>query len=162
MTYRLIRDEKKLLTVRGRCRIAGVSVSAYYRWLGEGYVGKEDGELLKKILAKIGEFAGYGSRRVTEEHKKQGMHVNKKRVQALMQKHHLQRKQRRRYVRTTDSKHGLPVYANLVKDVKVERSDQVWVSDITYVRLMQGFVYLAVILDLFSRKVVGWAFIPCY
>ena len=157
MTYGLIRDEKRPPTVRGRCKVAEVSVSSYYRWRRGGFREKADGELLKEILSIIGEFAGYGYRRVTKELARRGKHVNKKRVQALMQKRHLQRKQRRRFVRTTDSKHGLPVYPNLVKDMTVTQPNQVWVSDITYVRLMRGFVYLAVILDLFSRKVVGWA-----
>ena len=157
MTYGLIRDERELLTVRGRCAVAEVSVSSYYRWRRGGFKEKSEGELLKEILKIIEEFGGYGYRRVTKELARRGFPVNKKRVQALMQKNKLQRKQRRRFVRTTDSKHGLPVYPNLVKGMTVTKPDQVWVSDITYVRLVRGFVYLAVILDLCSRKVIGWA-----
>jgi putative transposase len=74
-----------------------------------------------------------------------------------MQAHLLQRRQKRRFVRTTDSSHGLSVYPNLIKGMRLQRPDHVWASDITSVRLVHGFVYVAVILDLFSRKVIGWA-----
>lgn len=100
---------------------------------------------------------GYGYRRVTEELHQRGFWVNKKRVQRLMKKHHLQRKQRRRFVRTTNSNHGLSVYPNLIREMVIEQPDQVWAGDITYVRLVRGFVYVAVLLDLFSRRVIGWA-----
>lgn len=112
---------------------------------------------MSQIQTILLEFTGYGYRRVTKELRRQAVRVNKKRVQRLMQKHHLQRKPKRRFVRTTDSRHSLPVYPNLVKELLIERPNQVWAADITYVRLLRGFVYLAVILDLFSRKVIGWA-----
>lgn len=112
---------------------------------------------MSQIQMILLEFTGYGYRRVTKELRRQAVRVNKKRVQKLMQKHHLQRKPTRRFVRTTDSRHSLPVHPNVVKELLIERPNQVWAADITYVRLLRGFVYLAVILDLFSRKVIGWA-----
>lgn len=162
MIYRLIRDESSCggLSVRQRCSIAKVSPSAYYAWVKHADAkGTDEGEtaLVEQVQAILLEFTGYGYRRVTKQLQRRGMVVNKKRVQKLMQKHHLQRKRKRRYVRTTDSRHNLPVYPNLVKNLLIERPNQVWAADITYVRLLHGFVYLAVILDLFSRKVIGWA-----
>jgi transposase InsO family protein len=83
--------------------------------------------------------------------------VNPKKIRRIMRKYELIRRSRRRFVVTTDSKHGFPVYPNLIKGLDVTGIDQVWLSDITYIRILTGFVYLAVILDVYSRKVVGWA-----
>jgi putative transposase len=83
--------------------------------------------------------------------------VNHKRVRRAMIRLNLQVSPRRRWVRTTNSDHALPVYPNLLKGLRVERVNQVWASDFTYIRLGHGFVYLAVILDLYSRKVIGWS-----
>lgn len=159
MIYRLIRDEGRL-SLRQRCRIARVSPSAYYGWAGgptPSGTTPEELSLVKEIQAIVLELAGYGYRRVTAELGRRSLTVNKKRVQKLMQRHHLQRKPRRCFVHTTDSRHSLPVYPNLVKELVVERPNQVWAADITYVRLLRSFVYLAVLMDLFSRKVIGWA-----
>lgn len=158
MIYRLIRDEGAL-SLRQRCRIASVSASAYYAWESTE-VRDESGQelaLVGQIQAIVQEFVGYGYRRVTKELHKRGVVVNKKRVQRLMQQHHLQRRRRRRFVHTTNSDHHLPVYPNLIREMVIERPNQVWAADITYVRLVQGFVYVAVVLDLFSRRVIGWA-----
>lgn len=158
MMYKLIAAEPGDLSVRKRCRVVQVSPSAYYAWSKEAAKERSDRDgLLAEIQAVVEEFAGYGYRRVTKELKKRGVTVNKKRVQRVMQDHQLQRRRKRRFVRTTDSNHGLPVYPNLVPDVVIEKPDQVWAADITYVRLVCGFVYVAVVLDLFSRRVIGWA-----
>ncbi len=157
MNYELIEGERGSLSVRSRCRIAEVSASAYYTSRQGNGSNKSDEGLFKQIEQVLEEFAGYGYRRVTKELHKRGLKVNKKRVQRVMQDRGLQRKRKHRFVRTTDSKHGLTVYPNLIRDVVVERPNQVWAADITYVRLVRGFVYLAVLLDLFSRKVIGWA-----
>ena len=109
------------------------------------------------IRAVLEDFPSYGYRRVTKELSRRGVAVNKKRVERVMRQNHLQRRQKRRFVRTTDSKHTLRVYPNLTRDMVIGRPDQVWAADITYVRLVRGFVYVAVVLDLFSRKVIGWA-----
>jgi transposase InsO family protein len=157
MNYELIQRETGSLFVRDRCRIAEVGASAYYAWMKQAEGDKSDEGLLRQIEQVVEEFPGYGYRRVTKELGKRGSKVNKKRIQRLMRSHNLQRRRKRRFVRTTDSNHALPVYPNLIQEVVVERPNQVWAADITYVRLLRGFVYVAVLLDLFSRKVIGWA-----
>lgn len=114
-------------------------------------------ELLNKIEAIVIEFSGYGYRRVTKHLQRLGISVNHKRVLRLMREHGLIKKSKRRYVRTIDSNHGYRVYPNLMKNVTVEAPNQVWVSDITYVRLAYGFAYLAAVIDRYSRKVIGYA-----
>ncbi len=99
----------------------------------------------------------YGYRRVSKELRRRGMLVNRKRVQRLMQTDNLLAVQRRAFVVTTNSNHDFEVYLNLASRVKLSGLNQLWVADITYIRLQKEFVYLAVILDAYSRKVVGWA-----
>lgn len=157
MMYRLIETEKTSLSIRQRCRIAKVSASAYYTWRKQTTAYRNDQKLLAMIRTVLEDFLSYGYRRVTKELSRRGVAVNKKRVERVMRQNHLQRRQKRRFVCTTDSKHNLRVYPNLIRDLVIERPDQVWAADITYVRLVRGFVYVAVVLDLFSRKVIGWA-----
>ncbi len=116
---------------------------------------KVRGEIEKIVL----KFPGYGYRRVLKELNKSGFRINHKRVLKIMNKYNLlcKTKKRKRWVKTTDSDHNLRVYPNLVKGIFVTRINQVWVADITYVGLPKGFCYLAVILDAFSRKVIGWS-----
>ncbi len=157
MIYRLIETDQGSLSREQRCRIAGVSPSAFYRWRHERREASQGDALLEEIQAVLTEFPAYGYRRVTKELHRRGHAVNKKCIQRLMHVHHLQRKQKRRFVRTTDSVHSLPVYPNLISGMRPARPNHLWAADITYVRLLHGFVYVAVILDLFSRKVIGWA-----
>jgi putative transposase len=103
------------------------------------------------------EFAGYGYRRVTRELRARGNPINHKRVQRIMKANDLGIKPRRRFVKTMDSDHALPLFPNLYGNLISAKPDVVWVADITYVRIRNGFVYLAVVLDACSRKVVGWA-----
>jgi len=84
------------------------------------------------------------------------VHISEYKLRKTMQKFKLHIKRRKKYIRTTNSNHGFPIYPNLIKDLKINRLNQVWVSDITYIRIANGFVYLAVVIDLFSRKVVVW------
>lgn len=99
----------------------------------------------------------YGYRRVTAELGRRKWVVNRKRVLRLMREDNLLCLRRRSFVRTTNSDHKLPVYPNLAKELRVSGLNQLWVADITYIRLQYEFVYLAVILDSFSRRVIGWA-----
>lgn len=99
----------------------------------------------------------YGYRRVSRDLKDQGLVVNHKRVLRLMQQDNLLVVRRGKFVLTTDSRHDLPVYMNLAARMQLSGIDQLWVADITYIRLLEVFVYLAVVLDAFSRRVVGWA-----
>jgi transposase InsO family protein len=104
------------------------------------------------------EWSCYGYRRMTAELRRQGLKVNHKRVLRLLREDNLLCLRRQRFrTATTDSNHGLAVYPNLAKDMVLTACDQLWVSDITYIRLRGEFVYLAVVLDAFSRRVIGWA-----
>ena len=103
------------------------------------------------------ELPGYGVRRLAKELKRRGHQVNKKRIRRVVKKFGLQPITWRTFVRTTDSRHKLPVYPNLLKKRQVRAINQVWVADITYIRIRSSFVYLAAILDLYSRRIVGWA-----
>jgi putative transposase len=114
-------------------------------------------EVLTQISAICDEFECYGYRRVGAALRHQGVVVNGKKLRRLMREHDLQPKRRRRYVVTTDSDHGGPFYADLAKDVVPARPNQLWVADLTYVAIPGGFVYLAAVLDAWSRKVVGYA-----
>jgi transposase InsO family protein len=102
-------------------------------------------------------WPAYGYRRLTHALRRYGMVANHKRVLRLMREEHLMARRRRRFVRTTDSQHGCPIYPNLVPHLTVSGLDQLWVADITYIRLPREFGYLAVILDAFSRRCIGWA-----
>ena len=117
----------------------------------------EPAELVARIGAICDEFECYGYRRVGAALRHQGVVVNSKKLRRLMREHDLQPKRRRRYVVTTDSDHAGPIFPDLAKDVVPERPNQLWVADLTYVAIPGGFVYLAAILDAWSRKVVGYA-----
>lgn len=132
--------------------------SSYYYKRGKGLQkGKEDADIRDRIEKIVVEYERYGYRRVTAQLKREGLKINHKRVQRIMQEEGLICKIKKRWITTTDSNHRFPVYQNLLKDVKVTGVNQVWVADITYIRILTAFVYLAVILDAFSRKAVGWA-----
>ena len=115
------------------------------------------GEVLARIGAICDEFECYGYRRVGAALRHQGMVVNSKKLRRLMREHDLQPKRRRRYVVTTDSDHDGPIFPDLAKEVAPDRPNQLWVADLTYISVSAGFVYLAAILDAWSRKVVGYA-----
>jgi putative transposase len=108
------------------------------------------------IAAVCEEFECYGWRRVRAALRQQGLIVNHKKIKRLMREHGLQPKVRRRRVATTDSDHDQPIFPNLAKDMLVDGRDRLWVSDITYVAIVAGFVYVAVVLDAWSRRVVGY------
>lgn len=118
---------------------------------------KEEADLRDRIEKIVVEYERYGYRRVTAAPQREGLKVNHKRVQRIMQEEELICKIKKRWIVTTDSNHPYPVYPHLLKDVKITGVNQAWVADITYIRILTAFVYLAVILDVFSRKVVGWA-----
>jgi putative transposase len=132
--------------------------SFYYRPKDESVAGKSEGaDLLDRIEAICLEFPRYGYRRVTAQLKREHLFVNHKRVLRLMRESDLLCRVKRRWINTTDSNHGFPRYPNLVKDMVVSRLNQVWLADITYIRIRTGFVYLAAILDAFSRRIIGYA-----
>jgi len=116
-----------------------------------------DQDLEKRIEEITEEFPKYGYRKVTRQLHDDGIPVNHKKVHRIMREKGLLVKKRRRFVKTTDSNHLYPVYPNLIKALNVTTVNQVWAADITYIRIATAFVYLAVILDLYSRKVIGYA-----
>jgi len=103
------------------------------------------------------EWPTYGSRRITAELRRSGWVVNRKRVQRLMREDNLLCLRKRKFVVTTDSAHGWTVYPNLAASLVVRTINQLWLADITYIRLLEEFIYLAVVLDAFSRRAIGWA-----
>lgn len=113
---------------------------------------------LRDLIEKIQlELPGYGHRRLYHELLRRHMRVNKKRIRRIQEKYGLFPIQWKKFIATTDSKHGYRIHPNLTKHFQVTTVNQVWVADITYIRILTCFVYLAVILDRFSRKVIGWA-----
>jgi putative transposase len=116
-----------------------------------------EADLRDKIEAICLEFTRYGYRRVTHELRHRGTHINHKRVLRIMRESDLLCRVKRKWVKTTDSRHRFPRYPNLIKGMVISRLNQVWLSDITYIRIRTGFVYLAAILDAYSRKVIGYA-----
>ena len=138
------------------CEVAGFSRAGYYRFLDPVKPAPADMDLRDEMQKIALEWPSYGSRRITEELKARGWEVNRKRVQRLMREDNLLCVAKRKFVVTTDSQHGLAVYPNLARSMVVTGVDQLWVADITYIRLEEEFVYLAVILDAHSRRVIGW------
>jgi transposase InsO family protein len=146
------------LGIERMCQLAQVSRAGFYRHLQEKTPVEEDMELRSAIQQIVLEHRRrYGYRRVSAELRRRGMLANHKRVARIMREDNLLAVQRRQFVVTTNSNHELEVYLNLAYRMKLTGIDQLWVADITYIRLRAEFVYLAVILDGFSRKVVGWA-----
>jgi putative transposase len=120
-------------------------------------VPADDSVIVARITAICDEFEAYGYRRVGAELRQQGVVVNSKRLRRLMREHDLQPRRRRRYAITTDSNHDSPIFPNLAKDKVVNGPNQLWVADLTYIAIVTGFVYLAAILDAWSRRVIGYA-----
>jgi putative transposase len=144
------------LDVRSTCATLKVSRSSFYGWKNKKFTIDKDGDVLTEIRTIAAEFSRYGYRRVTKELQRRDLIVNHKRVHRLMRKHSLLVKRKRFTPKTTQSNHNLPRYENLAKKAVITAPNMVWVSDITYIHLRDGFVYLALIMDLFSRKIVGW------
>ena len=146
------------LSVDRMCGLTGVSRAGFYRWLAEGEPDFEEMEMRATIQTIAMEHnRRYGYRRITAELRLRGMVVNHKRVARLMRVDNLLAVRRRAFLSTTDSAHDLEVYFNLAARMRLTGINQLWVADLTFIRLQNEFVYLALILDAFSRKVVGWA-----
>jgi putative transposase len=143
--------------VNALCQMTGISRASYYRWrvpLPSIPVEMELRDAMQQIAL---EFPAYGYRRITMELNRRGFAVNHKHVLRLMRQDNLLCLRRKSFVVTTDSRHNLPVYPNLAAAITPIRVNQLWRADITYIRLRAEFVYLAVVLDAYSRRVIGWA-----
>jgi putative transposase len=159
--FAFISEEKVAFPVATLCRLLVVSPSGYYASVGRplSLHARRDEELAERVSAvHLASKRRYGSPRVHAELKAAGEEVGRKRVARLMREKHLAARTRRRFRTTTDSKHGFPIAPNILeRDFTASGPDQAWVTDITFLWTTQGWLYLAVILDLFSRRVVGWA-----
>jgi len=131
--------------------------SFYYKSKIEMEQVEAEADLRDRIESLCLEFPRYGYRRVTHQLQHEEYQINHKKVLRLMRESDLLCRVKRRWVRTTDSGHPFPRYPNIIKDMAISRLNQVWVADITYIRIRSGFVYLAAILDAYSRRVIGYA-----
>jgi putative transposase len=143
-------------SVRSACRTLSLSRSTWYRRQATALLPDPDIELRDHIQRLALAKSVYGYRRMTVELGRAGILANHKRVLRIMREDNLLCLRKRRFIVTTDSEHGLPVYPNLAAGLKVDGIDQLWVADITYIRLKGEFIYLAVVLDAHSRRVIGW------
>jgi len=145
------------MTVERMCQLGGISRSGFYR-MGSRSEGVDRDVELRDAIQRIGvEFPSYGRPRITAELRRRGWCVNPKRVYRILREDNLLCLRKRKFMVTTDSGHGLTIYPNLARGLVLSGIDQLWVADITYIRLEREFIYLAVVLDAFSRRVIGWA-----
>ena len=146
------------LTVERMVKLARVSRAGYYRFDENAEAGADPDMDLRDAVQRIAlDWPAYGRRRMTQELRRRDWTVNHKRVHRIMREDNLLCLRKRKFVATTDSSHGRKVYPNLARQMVLTGMDQLWRADITYIRLRDEFVYLAVILDAFSRRVIGWA-----
>lgn len=161
MKYWFIDQHCSTHGVQKMCRVIGASRSGYYRWKRQPQSKRQKEN--EKILMGIREShkrscRAYGSPRITEDLRAKGTMCGENRVARLMKIHGIVGKAKKKFTATTNSKHNLPVAENLLKQNFVaEKPDTVWLSDITYIPTLEGWLYLVVVLDLFSRQVIGWA-----
>ena len=164
MVYRFIQENKGEFTVKKMTELLGVSREAYYKWAKHGFSDRQaeaDAELLRLIREIVATHCHrYGILRVRKELLyKHGKQVSRKKVAKMMREHGLNARRRKKHVKTTDSKHSLPVCENILnQEFYAEKPGQIWVSDITYLRTIDGWLYFTAIVDLFDRKVIGWSF----
>jgi putative transposase len=164
MKYRVIREvakENKLYSIQKMCRFLKVSRSGYYQWRkrDESPRKKKDRQLKELILTiYIKHNKHYGSPRIYDELHDMGIRCSKKRIERLMQELGIKARFKRQFRVTTNSKHNYPVAPNLLnRQFQIDAPNQVWVADITYIRTFEGWLYLAAVMDLFSRKIIGWS-----
>jgi len=146
------------LTIKRMVELGGASRSGFYRFDAGRAPGPDADMDLRDAIQRVAlEWPSYGRPRITKELRRRGWTVNPKRVYRLMREDNLLCVRKRKFVVTTDSNHTRKVYPNLARQMALTGVDQLWVADITYIRLQHEFVYLAMILDAYSRRVIGWA-----
>ena len=161
MKFQFIDMAKSKFPVQRMCNVLGVSPSGYFAWRSRPACRRQQDDLI--LLAHIrSAFAlsngTYGSPRMTRELQDEGLAIGRRRTARLMSENGLKARQKRRFKRTTDSHHGFPVAPNLLdQDFAAERPDQKWGADLSYIWTREGWLYLAVVIDLFARRVVGWS-----
>jgi putative transposase len=145
------------LTVERMVELGAVSRASFYRYEENPKPGADPDMDLRDAIQRIAlEWPAYGRRRITQELRRRGWAVNAKRVHRLMREDNLLCVRKRKFVMTTDSNHGRKIYPNLARRMALTDVDQLWIADITYIRLQDEFIFLAVILDAHSRRVIGW------
>ena len=161
MRFQLIDAAKKEFPVQRMCKVLGVSQSGYFAWKDRPACRRQRDDMV--LLAHVRSAFSlsnetYGSPRMTRELQDQGLRVGRRRTARLMRENGLRARQKRRFKRTTDSLHAFPVAPNLIdQDFSADRPDEKWGADISYLWTREGWLYLAVVIDLFARRVVGWA-----
>lgn len=160
MKYDFIRSQQRYYPVTLLCRVMQVGTSAYYAWRNRGgeVIDSATWQLCQRMKALFTESRqSLGSRQLMKHLRKEGFEIGRYRVRTLMKKLGLVVKRKKRFMITTDSGHGLPVAENrLNRNFSPTEKNRVWTTDITYIWTLQGWVYLAVVIDLYSRRVVGW------
>ena len=139
------------------CQMTGLSRAGFYRWRLPRQADPVEMEIRDQMQKVALESPAYGYRRITAEMQQRGFEVNHKRVLRMMREDNLLCMRQRAFVVTTDSRHNLPIYPNLARTMTPAAINQLWVADITYIRLRTEFIYLSVVLDAYSRRVIGWA-----
>lgn len=165
MKYAWIDTQRKNFPLPAMCTTLAVSISGYRAWKGGGRPDRTrltDGQLLALLRSVHAQYkAAYGSPRMYRELRERGYRVSKARVERLMREHDLRARHKRRFKATTDSRHALPVADNvLAREFAPSAPNRVWTADLTYIWTDEGWLYLAVVLDLFNREVVGWSIKP--
>jgi putative transposase len=163
MSYELIETlQRKAVTVAQSCRVLEVSRSGFYSARSRAKAVPKLGVTSVKLKAAFAASGRtYGSRRLCTTLLGDGIAIGRYRVRSLMKRHDLQPVWRRKFVNTTDSKHDMPIATNILdRQFDVEKPNQAWVCDITYIRTRSGWLYLAAVMDLYARKIVGWAMAP--
>jgi putative transposase len=161
MRFRLVDQAKKEFPVHRLCKVLGVSQSGYFAWKDRpaSWRQRQDVILLAHVRSAFSlSNETYGSPRMTRELQDAGFAIGRRRTARLMRENGLQAREKRRFKRTTDSHHAWPVALNIInQDFTASKPDEKWGADISYVWTRQGWLYLAVVIDLFARRVVGWA-----
>lgn len=154
------RNSENPIPIKSAAKLLNISRSGYYNWLKNrntnAKIKKEDMKIKNEIHKIAIYYPGYGYRRITKELRNRGYLVNHKKVLRLMREDNLLCIKKKFKPLTTNSNHKHKIYPNLIKNLDINRLNQVWASDITYIQLAYEFIYLAVIIDLFSRKCIGW------
>ncbi|SFU84909.1 Transposase InsO and inactivated derivatives [Nitrosomonas eutropha] len=162
MTYQLVQQwQEKTVPVTQACWVLGVSRAGYYQRQHRTAPARDVRASAQVKAAFMASGKSYGSRRVRKELAQRGVPMGRFRVRWLMRENGLRPVWKRKFINTTDSKHAYPVAPNLLdRQFNVAQPNQAWVSDITYIRTRQGWLYLAAVMDLYSRKIIGWAMAP--
>jgi len=162
MKYRLVAQwQQKAIPVKQACAVLDVSRAGYYQHRQRTPKATDAGDTASLNAKFVASGRTYGSRRLQHALRADGVHVGRYRVRRLMRQAGMQVVWKRKFVNTTDSNHDFPVAENLLnRQFDVARPNQAWVSDLTYIRTSQGWLYLAAVMDLYSRRIVGWAMAP--